>query len=171
MVQIGDYHIGRADTAEKPVLDCGEAFFLWDQLVARYHIIDLTQRYQDLAHDPDFKMIISKGLTDVLEKQVNVLEDEMNKHSLPLPPRPPKSVHALGARTLIDDRFIFGVVFSGIQGFLDSHIRAVRSMVTNDALRAILIRFAKEELDLFAKLCKYGKVKGWLEQPPLFKLQ
>jgi hypothetical protein len=36
MVQIGDFHIGPSDTAKKPVLCAGEAYTLWDNLVARY---------------------------------------------------------------------------------------------------------------------------------------
>lgn len=38
MVQIGNYHFGRAETASKPNMDTGEVFLLWDMLVSRYDI-------------------------------------------------------------------------------------------------------------------------------------
>ncbi|MDI6711161.1 MAG: DUF3231 family protein [Bacillota bacterium] len=171
MVQIGNYHIGKAENAKKPVLDCGEAFALWDQLVSRYNIIEQTQLYLNFVHDPEFKYVLRKGLAEALEKQVNTLEEEMNRYEMPLPHRPPKSVNIPVSGTLMEDRFLFAQVFTGIQGFLDSHIRTIRSVVTNDPLRAVFIRFAKEELDIFNDLCKYGKIKGWLEQPPIYQMQ
>lgn len=53
MVQVGNFHIGKAETTQRPSLDSGEAFLLWDMLVSRYDIIENTQIYQNFGHDPD----------------------------------------------------------------------------------------------------------------------
>lgn len=166
MVQIGNFHIGRAETAKEPVLSTGEAFLLWDHLVTRYDIIQMTQIYQNFVHDPDFRYIIGKGLASTLEKQVDKLEKEMNKFKMALPDRPPKSVNITANSEILEDEFIFKQIFMGIQNFLEDHVRTVRSIVTNDPLRDMFIEFLKEELDIFNNLCKYGKIKGWLQVPP-----
>lgn len=167
MVQFGNFHIGRAETAKPPALDTGETFLLWDQLVSRYDIIELTQVFQNFAHDPDFKYILKKGLEENLEKQVNELEKEMNTFKIPLPNRPPKSVHVAANSGIMDDEMMFRQVFSGVQNFLENHVRTIRSIITNDPLRHMFVRFTKEELDLYENLCKFGKLKGWLQIPPI----
>ncbi|TYO95310.1 DUF3231 family protein [Desulfallas thermosapovorans] len=168
MVQIGNFHIGKAETAQQPALDNGEAFLLWDMLVSRYDIIEITQIYQNFGHDPDFKILLQRGLTKTLEKEVDIMEKELNRYRIPLPNRPPKSVRIPAGTGILEDRFMFKQIFTGIQAFLDNHVKTIRSIITNDALRDIMINFAKDELDIFNDMCKYGKLKGWLEVPPQF---
>ncbi|NLW07812.1 MAG: DUF3231 family protein [Clostridia bacterium] len=168
MVQIGNYHLGKAETATKPTLDCGEAFLLWDMLASRYDIIEMTQLFQNFAHDPDFKYLLQRGLTKTLEKEVNMMERELNRYNIPLPSRPPKSVRIPADTGILEDRFMFKQIFTGIQAFLDNHARTIRSIITNDPLRDMFINFAKEEFDIFNDLCKYGKTKGWLDIPPKY---
>ncbi|MEW5919659.1 MAG: DUF3231 family protein [Bacillota bacterium] len=168
MVQIGNYHLGRAETAEQPKMDAGEIHILWDMLLTRYDIIMKTQIYQNFAHDPDLKAVLAKGLSSTLEGQADILEKEMNTFRLPLPTRPPKSVNLLSHGEVIDDEFIFRDVFFGIQGFLELHARVIRSITTNDQFRKTIIEMAIEELRLFDKLVKFGKLKGWLKAPPMY---
>ena len=84
-MQLKDLHIGWAQSAKSPNIYSGEAYLLWDNLVARYDIIHVTQIYLNAVHDEEFKLIMKKGLMDILEKQVNILEKEMDKYHLSLP--------------------------------------------------------------------------------------
>jgi hypothetical protein len=167
MVQIGNFHIGYAETAQAPVLSAGEAHVLWDLLIARYNIIMTTQLYDNYAHDAEFKLILTTGLQDILERQVNKLENELNKYKLPTPQRPPKSVRFDAESGTVRDEFIFRQIFTGVQNFLDAHIRAIRITVFNDNLREMYMEFTKEEIAVFNNMCKYGKMKGWLQSPPM----
>lgn len=65
MVQLGNFHIRRGETAKTPSLDSGEAFLLWDHLVSRYDIIEMTQIFQNFVHDPEFALVLKKGLTEL----------------------------------------------------------------------------------------------------------
>jgi len=168
MVQVGNYHIGKAETAEKPSLDSGEAFLLWDMLISRYDIIELTQLYHNFGHDKDFKNFIRNGLSKTLEHEVNLMEKELNRYRMPLPNRPPKSVKIPANSGILEDQFMFRQIFTGIQAFLDNHVRTIRSITSNDALRTMFINFAKVEFDIFDDVCKYGKTKGWLQIPPKY---
>jgi len=171
MVQIGNFHLGSAETANKPNLDAGEVFSLWDMLMTRYDIITKTQIYQNFTHDPDLRALLTIGISGTLEKQATLLENEMNTHRLPLPLRNPKSVNLPSHSEVLDDEFIFRDVFFGIQGFLDYHARIIRSITTNDKFRKELIDMAVEELYLFDKFVKFGKLKGWLRVPPIYQPQ
>lgn len=166
MVQVGDIHVGRAETAERPTAHVGEVFILWDALVTRYDQIHLTQLLENFVHDKEFKAIILRGLTRILEKQVNKLEGYMNTLQIPLPSRPPKSVRIPATEGVFDDEFIFRQIFCGIQATMFQHTRYVAELVTTDPLRNMFISFLKKELDVFNKLILYGKLKGWLQIPP-----
>ncbi|MGI6684098.1 MAG: DUF3231 family protein [Bacillota bacterium] len=166
-MQIKDFHLGWAQSAVPPSIYSGEVYLLWDNLVSRYDIIQSTQIYLNAVHDEDFKIILRKGLMDILEKQVNILEREMNKYHLPLPDRPPKSVNFKIYGNIIQDEFVFRKLFTGIQSFVENLIRTIKGMVYNDDLRKLFLQFLKEELASYDEICKYGKQKGWLRNPPL----
>lgn len=168
MVQIGNIHIGTADTAVKPTINILEASLLWDFMVARYKCIEETQIYQNYAHDPDLKSMIKFGI-DFLEKQVNELEKQMNLYKMPMPNRPPKSINQNEDSIVFNDRFIFAQIFEGCQAFIDYLARMSRSITTNDPLRQAITRMLTDELFLFDKQVRFAKVKGWLEVPPVYK--
>jgi len=166
-VQIGNIHIGSAQSAKPPALTLGAAYNLWDNLVSRYDVIMATQFYLNYVHDPDFRIILEQGLTMVLEQQVNELEKELDKYKIPLPERPPKSVRFDSEANIISDEHVFDRLFKGIQGFVDSHIDAIRTTIYNDPVRELFVKFLKKELDVYNQLCKYGKLKGWILVAPI----
>ncbi|HZK24919.1 MAG TPA: hypothetical protein VFC74_05985 [Oscillospiraceae bacterium] len=47
MVQIGNFHFGKADSAEKLNLSLQEAALVWDVLVSRYKCIEETNIYPE----------------------------------------------------------------------------------------------------------------------------
>ena len=169
MVQIGDIHIGKAESAIPPTLNIMEAAMLWDALVARYKCIEETQIYHKYAHDASFKAILSFGV-DFLKEQVEQIEKQMIKFQIPMPERPPKSINDPESGNLVlRDQFMFVQVFEGCQSFIDYFARVSRLMVTNDSLRDVFYNLLKGDLTLFDKLCKFANLKGWIASPPFYK--
>jgi len=169
MVQIGDFHIGKAETSSPPALSITEASLLWDFTAARYKCIEETQIYHNFAHDKDLQELIKYGLENVLETQVNKLEQQLNQFNVPLPERPPKSFKTLErSNKFFSDKFIFQQIFEGCQSYIDYLALVSRCMITNDSLRSIFLGFLYDEASLFDKLCKFGKLKGWIIPSPLF---
>ena len=150
-------------------IDSGEAFHFWDHLSSRYDAIGVTQIFINQAHDKDFKYILKKGLKKSLEKQVNILEKEMDHFGLPLPTRPAKSVKTVMNSEPIEDEIIFRDLFTSIQQMLNLHSLGFKQNITNDRIRNIYIKFLKEEIDLFNNLAKYGKAKGWTRPVPMHR--
>jgi len=167
MVQIFNFHIGRADRAENPVLNAGEAFILWNNIITRYDNIEKTQLYLNLIHDPDFKYLTTKGL-EILKQQVKELEDLMEMHKLPLPSRPPKSTSIQFNSELVNDRYMFRDIMSGVENLMTTLTHTVRTYITNDVMRGLAIRNLHTETKIYDDMCKFGKLKGWLI-PPLMK--
>ena len=77
---------------EQQTVHTGEVFGLWQHLVQRYDVRELTDIFQNFANDVEFKAILSLGMK-VLDNQIAIMENEMNKLGVPLPPRPPKSIN------------------------------------------------------------------------------
>ncbi|NLL51669.1 MAG: DUF3231 family protein [Peptococcaceae bacterium] len=166
-MQRKDFHIGWSQSVKPPEVFGNEAYVLWDALLSRYDTIQLSQIYLNAVHDADFKLIMKKGLMNILEKQVNILEQEMDRYHLPLPNRPPKSVRFNLTGNVITDEFLFRRLSLGIQISIDKQTNAIASTFYNDDLRRIFVGFLKKELEVYDDVCKYGKLKGWLKNPPL----
>ncbi len=102
-----------------------------------------------------------------MEKQADELEQLMDTYKLPLPYRPPKSVSIQINSEIMSDRFAFRDIMSGVENMLTILVHAVCTFVTNDTIRGIAIRNLLKEVEIYDDLCKFGKLKGWLEPPPM----
>jgi hypothetical protein len=169
MVQIGNIHVGKAQTAAPPVIGIEEAAIVWDMLSARYKCLEETHIYYSFAKDPEFKILISKMGIKMLEMQAEELEKQCALFGIPMPKRPPKGAKTAEDRTVFSDEFMFRQIFEGCQHFIERLGVCIKSTVHNDPLREIYIRFLSEELEIFNNLCKYGKLKSWLDIQPLYK--
>jgi len=76
MVQIGNIHIGKAESATQPKIDIGEAFILSQQLYFRHLCIAKSQYFYKWANDTELKAMIKTGI-HYLEKEIAILEKDM----------------------------------------------------------------------------------------------
>jgi len=160
----------QAPAGSQEKLDSGEAFHVWDHLTSRYDCLEITQIYQSFVHDPDFKSFLSMGQAKVLEKQINILEQEMDHFGLPLPQRPPKSAQIIVRPEVFEDELMYRQIFTGMQFMLNLHAVALKQNLTNDRLRKVYIDFLWEEISLVDTWIKYGKAKGWLRPVPAYQM-
>lgn len=155
----------------KPVtrepLSVSEAFHIWDNLNHRYQQKQLTQFFVGFTHDLEFKAILTMGLNN-LDKEIKTLEEQATKYEISLPERPPASVAVAMDPETMQDVFMFTMIIKGIQDAIDLHIRSVIEVIKNDSLRDLLIKFWLNEFEVYDKLIKYGKLKGWLNTPPAY---
>lgn len=171
MVQIGNFHIGKADHAEYPNIDIVEAAILTQHIYFRYLCIEQTHQYYKAAKDADFMKMIELGMK-VLEKEVTEIEAQMEKYKVPMPSRSPKSIKApvnASDSSLINDQFIFEQIRNNCAAAVEKNVRNAISILHNDALRSMFINFVNEELEIMLQCCKYAKLKGWLPVYPQYK--
>jgi len=150
-------------------LDTGEAYHLWDHLSARYDSLEITQIYENFTHDRDFAYFLRSGIRSTLEKQINILEKEMDRFGLPLPERPPKSIKKVQNIEVLKDLIIYRQILTGMQYMFELHATAIKQNSTNDRLRKIYQDFLKEEIDIYNNFLKYGKLKGWVRLVPMYR--
>ncbi|EEG76027.1 DUF3231 family protein [Dethiobacter alkaliphilus] len=171
MIQVGNFHFGKADSAKQPQLDIVEAGILVQHLYYRYYCIEQTHQYYKAANDSDLKKMIKMGI-EYLEKEVTLLEEQMEKHSVPMPSRSPKSIKApvnVNDSSLINDQMIYEQIRSGCSAAVEKNLRNFLAIINNDSLRSMFTNFVKEEVEILLQCCKYGKMKGWVPVYPPYK--
>lgn len=159
--------ISKTTTQEQETIHSGEAFEIWQHLVMRYDIFELTDIFQNFASDIEFKALLAFGL-NMLQASIDEIEVEMNRLGIPLPPRPPKSINTPANTEILRDELMFRTIYMGIQNFLNEHQRTVL-MMKNSKLKKIFMRMQKEEITLYTRVVEYGNLKGWLHVPPEYK--
>ncbi|HHX74447.1 MAG TPA: DUF3231 family protein [Firmicutes bacterium] len=170
--------MGRIDTPSiypnipkttKEKIDLSKVSHLWDHLTFRYDNIHQTEIFKDLVSDKDLKLLITAGLQAVLKKQVLKLEEECLKFGSPLPKRPP-NVIAIPAdvKRFLQDDHIYRTILTGITGATSIHVAAVKQCLTNDRIRKFFIELLQSEITIHNELIKYGKTKGYLNEPPQY---
>jgi len=159
--------LGTTTTTEQQTkIHSGEAFALWQHLVQRYDIYELTDIFQNFANDIEFKAILGLG-TKTISDEIIKIENELNKYGVPLPPRPPKSINSPSNTEILRDELMFRIVFMGIQNFISQQTQSMLQMQNPD-LVTMFDKFVKNEVSITHKLSSYGKLKGWLFIPPSY---
>ncbi len=164
--QIAD--LGQSNKKLQTEMNVIEAGHIWNLLTSRYEVIETTQLLQNFAGDPDLKLILNEGLK-FLKRQVDALENIAGKYGLPLPKKPPAASNSAVKVEVITDEFIFKRVFSGIQSFVSFYGTAM-IQTTSAKLREEFLRYLQDELKLYDKLVVYGQLKGWLLEPPAYRI-
>lgn len=159
--------IGKTTAQQQQTIHTGEAFEIWQHLVMRYDVYELTDIFQNFASDFEFKALLAYGLK-MLQVSINEIEVEMNRLGIPLPTRPPKSINTPANTEILRDELMFRTIYMGIQNFLNEHQRTVL-MMKNPKLRDIFLKMQKDEINLYTHVVKYGNLKGWLHVPPEYK--
>ncbi|KUO53141.1 MAG: hypothetical protein APF76_03620 [Desulfitibacter sp. BRH_c19] len=171
MIQVGNFHIGTTNSVTPPKIDIGEAFILSQHLYYRYSCLEQTHKYYNWANDADFVTLIKAGL-NYLEKEISLVEEQLDKYKVPQPSRSPKSVKIskdVNNSSLISDQFLFEQMRNGCIAAVEKNLRNAVMILNNDSLRVMFIDFVKEEMEILLNLFKYGKLKGWLPVYPIYK--
>lgn len=167
-------YVGKISDMRKSVKDkqrsinVSEVFHLWNHLNQRYSVINVTEHLEFFIKDDDLKLIFKMG-RNTLSDNVIVLEKEMMNYGIPLPTRPPKQIQTTKSVEQISDRYAYRRVLRGIQAFLPTHTMALIHS-TSPKIRDLFMSFLIEEIKIYDKFLEYGKIKGYLIQPPLYRV-
>lgn len=149
------------------LLNVSEVYHLWNHLMQRYHVIYITNLYKNFVKDGDLKLVLEFG-SNVLTKHIGVLEQELLNYGIPLPVRPPKQTQRIENLELVPDRLIYRRILRGIQAFLPIHAMAVIHS-TSPKIRDLFMSFMNEEMKIYDKYLEYGKIKGYMIKPPVYR--
>ena len=149
-------------------IDIVKAYNIWNLLNARYESTESAQMYINFIHDRDFDIVLSNLINSFI-KQEKQLESEAKRFKIKVPLRPPIDKKTSAEVSMINDKFIYNRTHSDMLSELFSLNRSVRSTLSHDGLRNMFKQFLFSHLQLYEKLNKYGKLKGWEDVPISFK--
>jgi hypothetical protein len=149
-------------------IDIQEAFNIWNLLRSRYHSVETIQFFRNFIHDADFCIILN-GFHDDWEAAIQRYEGKVKKFKVKAPGRPPREFKTSVEVSIITDDWIFRRIYNDLISQMDCLSSAYRATITDDKLREFIRIDLQNHIHNFEVLYKYGKLKGWMDEPPAYK--
>ncbi|MEW5953844.1 MAG: hypothetical protein AB1815_08950 [Bacillota bacterium] len=159
--------IGKSIRDKQRVINVNEVFYVWDILVTKLDIMETVQISENFIDDNDLKYIAGI-LADGLQTGIADMERLLNDYGIPFPVRPPAGNNTAVNIEFIKDKDIYYGLFEGIQalfpilasGFMNSTTPVVRKAFKNHLLLS---------MEILETIVEYGKLKGFLDTPPVYR--
>jgi len=161
-------YLRKTSKVKQTMIGLGEAYSLWNTLEKRYDILISTQVLHEFTKDYDLKRIIGDGI-EVIKYQITVLEKLMREFRIPMPNRPPQEANIVIDINTVTDQYIYREVYNGMSDFMFKHISNFQR-AHGSYLRERFRKFLIQEMDLYDAFYEYGKSKGYLHEPPSFRV-
>lgn len=95
---------------------------------------------------------------------------EIEYFGLEFPKRPPEDTRAYSATELLDDDYMLRIIMDGMLMATVVHSQSLKTSTTNDRIRKLFAKLLWEEIEMADDFIKYGKMKGWIFPPPLYRM-
>lgn len=159
--------IGKTTSEKQKNINISGVFYIWDVLIIKYDILETISILRNFIDDNDLKFIVGQ-VTKSLETGIEHMEELMDDYGIPHPIRPPVDNKTTIKLEHFTDRYIYESIFEGVQSFF----LVLSSGFMNSTAPKIRKAF-KEHLYLTLELqdliVEYGKLKGFINEPPNYK--
>lgn len=159
--------IGKSTREKQRIINVVEVFYIWDVLVTKLDALETIQIFEHMIEDNDLKIIKNK-VKEGLIVGVDDMEVLMRDYDLPFPIMPPKDVSSTVHLEVIDDRDIFQMLYEVIAAFFPvlgtGFMQSTTPEVRKGLKKHLLLTMELQEM-----LVEYGKLKGFLYQPPVYR--
>lgn len=158
--------MGRSTLDKQNLINVNEVFYIWDILTIKLDILENVQIFDSFIEDKDLKWITHQ-VVKVLEDGIKSMEELVEKYGIPFPTRPPAGSNSTIDREIFTDRYIYQTLFEGIQSFfplLSSGFMNTTSPTVRKTFKTHLFL----TMDLQETIVEYGKLKGYLNEPPAY---
>lgn len=160
-------NIGKSIREKQGIINVVEVFYIWDVLVTKLDALESIQIFEHMIEDNDLKIIKNK-VKDGILKGINDMEIIMRNYDLPFPMRPPADVSSTVYMESVNDRDIFQMFYEVIAAFFPVLGIGFMQSTTPD-VRKGLKKHLLLTMELQEMLVEYGKLKGFLNQPPVYR--
>lgn len=160
-------NLGKTTREKQRIINVVEVFYVWDILVTKLDILETIQIFENFIEDSDLK-IINVQVTNGITTGIRDMEVLMSDYGLPFPVRPPAGKNTTVSLEQVTDRDIYQTLFEAVQaffplmsaGFMNSTTPQIRKAIKNH----LLITIELQEL-----MVEYGKLKGFINEPPVYR--
>ncbi len=149
-------------------IDIREAYNLWDLLNSKYLSKEKLYVWYNMVHDLDFKMLINR-FQKTLDENISILEKQMEDYAIKSPDRNRKAVTFPSGSQIMTDEVISLDILLYLQEHIENLSKVMRSMATNDSVRAVLKKMTVKTINETETIIKYLSLKGWISVPPMYK--
>jgi hypothetical protein len=168
MVRILGISVFKQSRGLKQEIDIKEVYNVWNLLRARYLSADTIRLFKDLTHDRDFTIVLGR-LIDQWDKHIQHYESIVKSYQLKSPNRPPYDYKTSLKVNQITDVYVFRRIYNDLVAQMYSLTTGYRTSTTNDGVRKIIREDLEAHIKSFETIYKYGKLKGWMDDPPALK--
>ncbi|GAB6136885.1 DUF3231 family protein [Halanaerobaculum tunisiense] len=148
-------------------LNVREAFNLWDVLKSKYDAIEKLELWEQFVHDQDLKLIL-QTFAKSFKKNVKTLENLLKEHSIRGPEKGRAASNWPENQEPFRDEMIALDTLFYMQEHIENMLQTSRTTITNDRIRKIISKMLIKTIKEINPLYKYLKLKGWLDNPPLY---
>jgi len=149
--------LNKSTEEKQNTLTLSEANCLWLALGAKYDALNITNILSCFVKDGELKKFLSDGI-NLLIKQIKALEKILKNYGIPMPNKPPEQSKMTIDKSTISDETIYREIFKGIRNMqftLLNNFTQSSSSTLKDCFKSLLL----QEMDLYAKISEYGKLK------------
>ncbi|WP_245779698.1 DUF3231 family protein [Desulfoscipio geothermicus] len=158
---------GKSTREKQRYINVGEVFHVWDILVVKWDAMETAQIFENFINDNDLKFI-NHQVVNALQSGINDMENLMNDYGIPFPVRPPAGNKSTIHLEFFSDKFIFQNLHEAIQTFFP--ILATSFMQsTTPKIRKAIKNHLLLTLELHEQIVEYGKLKGFLNEAPVYR--
>lgn len=158
---------GKSPEEKQQFINVSDVFYVWDILVTKFDIMETMDIIKNFINDKDLGFIASKLVKGLLIG-IQDMERVMDDYGIPHPYRPPAGVKIDATNELITDRYIYDTLQEGIHSFfftLSSGFMNSTSPIVRKAFKEHMLL----TMDLHELIVDYGKLKGYIVQPPVYR--
>ena len=158
---------GKSVREKQSIINVIEVFYIWDVLTTKLDALETTQIFEHMIEDNDLAIIKNK-VKEGLLVGIEDMETLMREYDLPFPMRPPADVSSSFHIENVSDRDIFQMLYEVIAAFFPILGIGFMQSTTPDVRKGLkshlLLTMELQEL-----LVEYGKLKSFLNQPPVYR--
>lgn len=159
--------LGKPSAEKQAIINVSEVFYVWDVMVMKMDILHTVRIMESLIVDSDLRFIAVQ-LRKGLETGISQMERIMKDYSIPFPLRPPAASTAISTLEDFSDKIIYETLYEGIQSFFfvlaSGYMNSTSPQVRKALKEHLLLTMQLQEL-----IVEYGKIKGYLNVPPVYR--
>lgn len=160
--------LGKSPKEKQSMINIGDSYHIWNTLTNRYDAINITNIMISLVKNNDLKIVVNDGL-EVLNFEVNKLETIMKEYAIPMPEKPPEKANITMDLNAITDKAIYRYIKAGIKEAIVM-LAEYYTEAQKSTFRELFYLLMKKEMELYDRFYEYGKLKGYLNEVPIFRV-
>ncbi len=135
--------------------------------MAKNDILHTFRILDNFIKDKDLRFI-SGQMVKGLEVGISAMEKIMKDYGIPFPMRPPAGSKTTGSLEHFTDKYIYESLLEGIHTFFPLLSQAFMSSTTPQ-VRKVFKDHLLRSMELQELIVEYGKLKGLLYAPPIYR--